>query len=146
MNSWYTRSGCKILQVLAGRSNVFLVTHGSVNILVDTSVGMMWKLLKKQLGKLNITHIDYLILTHSHFDHTANAGRIREKYGTQVIIHKSEAEFLRTGKQLLPGGTGTLTNLLMKPASYLARFINNKPCSYDILVDSSFDFDNIGLN
>jgi flavorubredoxin len=37
MKTWQTKSGYKVIQVLAGRSNVFLLTNGEQNILVDTA-------------------------------------------------------------------------------------------------------------
>jgi len=147
MKIWNTTGGCKVIQILAGRSNVFLVTEGIHNILIDTSIGMTWKLLKIHLNKLNIKHIDYLILTHSHLDHVANAFRIKEKYQAKVIIHKNEAYYLVSGKNHIPGGTSAFTRGLIKAVGFLASLIKNKPCSYDILVESFLDLKEIaGIN
>lgn len=144
--TWITKSGYKIIRVLFGRSNVFLLTNGRQNILIDTSPGFMWPVLDRQLKKLDVTRIDYLILTHSHFDHAANAGRIKEEYHAQIIVSKYEADFLKTGENPMARGTNILTHafssLLGKKVLTLLR---NKPCSYDILVDSILDLRDFGF-
>lgn len=54
LKTWETKSGHKIIQVLSGRSNVFLLKNEGKNILVDTSTKYMWYLLKRRLNHLNI--------------------------------------------------------------------------------------------
>ena len=83
MKTWITKSGCKIILILTGRSNVCLLTNGKKNILVDTSIGSNWNRLDKRLNDLTVNQIDYLILTHTHFDHAGNAFKIKKS-----IIHK----------------------------------------------------------
>ncbi len=51
MKTWTTRSGYRIIQILSGRSNVFLLTNGKINFLIDTSSGRLWSKLQKRLGK-----------------------------------------------------------------------------------------------
>jgi hydroxyacylglutathione hydrolase len=147
MKIWETKSGYKIIQVLSGRSNVFLLTNGVKNILIDTSSAFMWNTLNKRLIKLNITVVDYLILTHSHFDHAANSKRIKSNYKASVIIHKNEAANLAAGRNPDTSGTNSVTRLfagmLSKP--WMA-FLNYEPCPYDILVDTRFDLSGFGFN
>lgn len=78
MKRWKTNSGYEIIQILSGRSNVFLLTNGEKNILIDTSVSRLWNRLQLKIDKLGINTIDYLILTHTHFDHAANANQIKK--------------------------------------------------------------------
>jgi glyoxylase-like metal-dependent hydrolase (beta-lactamase superfamily II) len=73
MKIWTTVSGYKIIQVLAGRSNVFLLADKENSILIDTSPKFMWNRLQSRLRHLKVDKIDYLILTHTHFDHAANS-------------------------------------------------------------------------
>jgi hypothetical protein len=72
MKTWTAKSGYKLIRVLAGRSNAFLLTDGVKNILIDTGPSYMWKWLKGRLDKLGVRQIDALILTHSHMDHAEN--------------------------------------------------------------------------
>jgi len=147
MKIWETKSGYKIIQILSGRSNVFLLTNGEKNILIDTSPKFMWNCLEKRLKQLNVNRIDYLILTHTHYDHAENSSQIKEKYKAQVIVHKDEASYLTSGENIIPNGTNlitkTIVNLLAKRFLSIARY---EPCMYDILVNSVFELNEIGFN
>lgn len=147
MKIWETKSGYKIIQILSGRSNVFLLTNGEKNILIDTSPKFMWNSLEKRLKQLNVNRIDYLILTHTHYDHAENSSRIKEKYKAQVIVHKDEASYLTSGENIIPNGTNlitkTIVNLLARRFLSIARY---EPCKYDILVNSVFELNEIGFN
>jgi hydroxyacylglutathione hydrolase len=147
MKTWKTKSGYRIIQILSGRSNVFLLTNGEKEILIDTGAKYMWKLLDKRLRKLKINSIDYLILTHTHFDHAANAYIIKEKYKALVIVHQFEAPYLISGENIIPKGTNyftrTLINLL---AQLIASKIRYEPCKYDLLADTKFDLKDFGFN
>lgn len=147
MKSWLTKNGYKVIRLLGGRSNVFFVTNGSVNILIDTSPQYRWKKLKKRLLDQDIDHIDYLILTHAHFDHAANALKIREKFNSQVVIHRCEANYLGDGHNARIKGTNALTRMIVNALTLkLLYWLKYHPCKYDILVDSSFDFKTKGVN
>jgi hydroxyacylglutathione hydrolase len=147
MKTWQTPSGHKIIRVLSGRSNVFLLTNSKSNILIDTSPGYRWKPLQKRLARLGIDHIDLLIITHSHFDHAANAARIKEKYKAQVIIHQSEAQYLAIGDNILPNGTNPFSKLLVRLfAKQFKSFARYQLCGCDITVDEIFDLSSYGFN
>jgi glyoxylase-like metal-dependent hydrolase (beta-lactamase superfamily II) len=107
----------------------------------------MWKKLQKRLKQLNIKNIDYLILTHTHFDHAENSTRIKEKYNAKVIVHKNEVTFLATGENIVPQGTNLLTktivNLFAKQFLSLGKY---EPCQYNLTVDSSFDLSDFGFD
>jgi hydroxyacylglutathione hydrolase len=147
MKTWETKSGYIIIQLLSGRSNVFLLTDGVKNILIDTSSSFLWNTLDKRLKKLNISTIDLLILTHSHFDHAANANRIKKIYKSSVIIHQNEAENLVTGRNPATSGTNFVTRFL---AGTLSRpwmsFLNYEPCTYDFTVDKRRELSDFGFN
>lgn len=147
MKSWKTRSGYEITQIMSGRSNVFSVTNGETNILIDTSVSLLWSRLQKRLAGSGINKIDYLILTHAHFDHASNAKRIKDKFDALVIVQKEEAGYLLNGNNILPDGTTVFTRLFMKLiGKLLLSGFKYEPCKYDLLVDSHFDLKNFGFN
>ena len=148
MRNWVTNSGYKLFQILGGRSNVFLLTNGKVNILIDTSVSRLWNKLQEQLDLLEIKTIDYLILTHAHIDHAANAARIKMKYNASVIIHQHEVEYLITGENSIPNGTAIITRLIVK---FISKFVSSgmlkyEPCKPDIIITSDFNLVEIGFN
>ncbi|MFZ2339312.1 MAG: MBL fold metallo-hydrolase [Bacteroidales bacterium] len=147
MKTWITSGGTRIIRVLSGRSNVFLVTNGTKNILVDTGIGLEWRLLKLRLNKLTVYHIDCLILTHSHFDHAGNAARIRKAFKTPVIIHSKEAHYLASGTNTIPGGTFENSKAIVKMLSGIKSSIGRyRSCRHDILVDSVYDLKDFGVN
>jgi hydroxyacylglutathione hydrolase len=147
MKTWETHSGLKIYQLFAGRSNVFLVTNGKMNIVVDTSPARKWSKLKSRFSKLGIRNIDFLVLTHTHFDHAGNAMRIKNTFNAKIIVHQTEANILETGISIIPKGTNWLTRLVVNPlGKRYAPKTNFIGCSPDILVDSTFSFEEFGLN
>jgi glyoxylase-like metal-dependent hydrolase (beta-lactamase superfamily II) len=107
----------------------------------------MWKTLQKRLDRLSIEQISLLILTHSHFDHAANAYKIKEKYNAQVIIHQCEANFLISGDNPLPSGTNPITKFLVRVfAKKLMSFARYQPCKFDYTIDNIYDLSNFGFN
>lgn len=147
MRIWSTSSEYKIIQVLSGRSNVFLLTNDKTNILIDTSPASMWKTLQKRLERLRIEQINLLILTHSHFDHAANAYKIKEKYNAQVIIHQSEAKYLVAGDNILPTGTNPIIKYIVKIfAKQFISFAKYQPCEFDYTFENIYDLSTWGFN
>ena len=147
MRSWQTSGGHNIIQILSGRSNVFLLTNDRSNILVDTGPQFMWNTLQKRLESLHIDQIHLLVLTHSHFDHAANACRIKEKYKAQVIIHHSEANYLASGDNILPSGTNPITRLLVRIFAKQFRSIAlYQPCNSDYKIEDIYDLADWGFN
>lgn len=147
MKTWETKSGYKIIRLLAGRSNVFLLMNGIHNILIDTSVKSKWEKLEKRLNILNITQLDHLILTHTHFDHAGNSHKIREKYKAQVIVHENETFYLTTGDNIIPNGTNPVTRALIYMfANKIFPRLKFEPCKYNLAVGSNLDLKDFGFN
>lgn len=146
MKQWKTKSGYEIIQVLSGRSNVFLLWNGEINILIDTSVSRAWPKLQKKLDKLAIHKIDYLILTHAHYDHAANAGRIKETFNSKVVIQRKEERYLSNGDNILPQGTTLFTRPLVHLLGRrLLPGLKYPPCKPDLLIDTHYDLRALGF-
>lgn len=147
MKRWNTKSGYEIIQILSGMSNAFLLTNRENFVLIDTSVSPLWNRLQQKLAKLDINSVDFLILTHAHYDHGENANRIKNKFGTLVFIQKEEAACLSNGDTILPNGTTIFTRFIVNVfGKRLCSRFKYEPCKYDILVDSSFDLKDYGFN
>lgn len=147
MRIWITPGGYRIIRILSGRSNVFLLTNGEKNILIDTGSQFKWNKLEKRLKNLKVNLIDYLVLTHTHYDHAGNSKSIKEKYNAQIIVHRNEAALLTSGENILPNGTNPITRLIIR--LFAKRFLavtKYEPCQYNYLVDSAFNLGNFGFN
>ncbi|NTW23867.1 MAG: MBL fold metallo-hydrolase [Lentimicrobium sp.] len=144
---WTTKSGIRIIKIIGGRSNVFLISDNDRNVLIDTSPGFKSKILLKRLEKLKVRTIDYLILTHSHFDHAANAFMLKERFGARVVIHQSEADYLFSGDSPMPAGTNAFSAWLVRNFSQkLVKIVRYPSCPADILVNDTLNLSLIGIN
>lgn len=141
-----TKSGYRIIQILSGRSNVFLLSKSGKTILIDTGPEFMWNTLNRRLKRIGITRIDYLILTHTHFDHAGNSILVKNNYNAYVVVHQNEASLLSGGLNVMPDGTNIFTKFLIKyVAKHVAAGFHYKACKPDILIDSQYDLNEMGF-
>ena len=141
MKTWTTGNGITITRVLEGRSNVFLVEGKATRILVDTCTAKYRKKLDSRLKAMGISTIDYLVLTHAHFDHASNAAFIKSEYNARVLIHCDESAFLEKGENVRPRGTNPFIDAIVRPLGKLyMRSARYEPCTPDVMADESFVF------
>lgn len=147
MKTWNTKSGYQLIQILSGRSNVFLLTNGIKNILIDTSPARKWKKLNSNLKSLDINKLDFLILTHTHYDHVANSFNIKKCYNPQVVVQREEKLYISNGTNKFPRGTNPVTRFLINViGDKISNKYNFTPCQPDILVDSILNLNEFGFN
>jgi hydroxyacylglutathione hydrolase len=115
MKLWKTKRKNEIFQVLSGRNNCFLIPSEKGNMLIDTGLEFAYSSLRKHIEALHLASgkIDYLILTHTHFDHCRNARTIQEDYGSQIVVGEKEADFVEKGHTPIPKGTFPFTKFLV---------------------------------
>ena len=126
----------------------FLIYRPGEAILVDCgNSGSEVKILEvfKKLG-LEPAMLKLLVLTHSHFDHAGSAGSLKDLTGCKVMIHRSEAERLRSGYSPIPSGTRWKAKLLVTMGRIFARKLMRFPgVEPDLLLDESFDLQAYGF-
>ena len=135
MFSYTTASGCKLIQLLNGRCNVYFLTIGNENILIDTGRSNKRATLFNKIQQLGISKLDYLVLTHAHFDHTENAYAIKKKFNPKIVSHESEVKYLSTGTNHFIKGTLLPAKILVSLFGdfYMGRS-KYEPCVTDIEV------------
>lgn len=139
MKHWQTGRGATITRLLQGRSNVYLITLQGHKILVDTGGPNRQRELLNTLTRHNINYLDYLILTHTHFDHAGNANIVRQKYGARVVAHVSERAILEDGISAIPKGTNIFTKAgIALGGKRFAEWSRFTPCPVDIVVTEHF--------
>ena len=147
MKKWITQKGTEIYQLLSVRSNVFLVKSNQTTALIDTSISLNWNRLQRRIKKLGVTKIDYLFLSHTHFDHAGNAAKIKEKYGARVIVHHLEAENVTTGQNRLPVGTLYYSKMIIQIfETFFKKNFGYQPCTPDLIWNHQPIFENRELD
>jgi|AntAceMinimDraft_8_1070364.scaffolds.fasta_scaffold00580_3 glyoxylase-like metal-dependent hydrolase (beta-lactamase superfamily II) len=97
----------KILPIQAGVGNCFLVIQNNKFFLVDTgNTGYEEKIIAAITSRgLNPQDLEFIFLTHTHYDHAGSAFALKEKTGAKIIVHESEAQYLIDGFHPIPNGT-----------------------------------------
>lgn len=110
-------------------TNTYLVKDekGSV-LVVDPAVfdAKLEELLKSE----NVTSLDYILLTHGHFDHITGVSELKEKYGGKIVIHKDDEKAFWDDNVSLSGSFGTPANYPEK-ADITVEDGDTLPFSYD---------------
>ena len=64
--------------------------------------------------------LEYIILTHGHFDHLLGANRFKEKTGAKIAAHELEAEYLENPEKSLTGSEIIHADILLKDGDVLS--------------------------
>jgi hydroxyacylglutathione hydrolase len=142
MMNWKTKNGYEIFQVLSRRSNSYLICSSVGNILVDTGRESAFSRLQKNIGFLNLKleNIDFLILTHTHYDHCQNAFAIKQMANCRILMSEKDVEFSEHGFTPLPKGTFEITRIISKFVSRIGkRRFGYKPFVADVLVSDELN-------
>jgi len=145
MLNWKTEKGSNIHLLKIGITNCFLVEKNEITLLIDTGQKRFSEKLKSQLSILlkKQNKLDYLILTHSHYDHAENAKMVKQLFSPTLVAHKNETQFLKEGFTKLPRGTNMITDAITKLGNKYARQIGEyDPVETDIEIDDLYLFEN----
>jgi glyoxylase-like metal-dependent hydrolase (beta-lactamase superfamily II) len=112
-------------------TNCYLLECENGYLLIDAGFPGEYCSFIKKLSSMNIdiSDIQYLLLTHSHDDHAGCAAEIKSNSGAKIITHQKGVPFLRNGESGNP--------FLKKGQSEKGAFLN--ACAkYFILISSKF--------
>lgn len=86
---------------------VYLVRFGHRAVLIDSGCGEEHKMLVDNISQILPPgiRIEYLFLTHCHYDHTGGAQKVRDRYGCRVVAHELDARFLENGDSTVTAAT-----------------------------------------
>jgi glyoxylase-like metal-dependent hydrolase (beta-lactamase superfamily II) len=148
MKTW-TSGNYQITRVLSLGSNAFLIAAPHGNILVDTGRSSFRRQLLKNIEAADESKrgIDFLILTHSHYDHCQNARYLKETYGAKIVMSSREAIYTESGYTPLPGGTFRFTDVLSSMGSKIGKQqFGYESFNADFLVDEYLDLNPTGFD
>ncbi len=78
---------------------IYLVRFGEKAALVDAGAGQAHSRLKKNIEEClgPDVRLEYLLVTHCHFDHTGGAEAVRKDFGCRIVAHELDAVYLESG-------------------------------------------------
>jgi len=80
---------------------VYLLRSDNRAVLVDAGCGYSQSQLFQNIEACGVPldGIEYLLITHCHFDHAGGAQAVRDRTGCKIVAHELEARFLEEGDQ-----------------------------------------------
>lgn len=78
---------------------VYLIQFGEKAALIDAGCGNAHDKLVNNISAVlpPAVEIEYLLLTHCHYDHTGGAEAVRQQYGCAIAAHQLDAVYLEKG-------------------------------------------------
>ena len=78
---------------------IYLIRFGEKAALIDAGCGGAHDSLAANISDIlpPDVEIEYLFLTHCHYDHTGGAAAVRDQFGCRIVAHELDASFLEDG-------------------------------------------------
>lgn len=133
----------EVVPVITPTVNYYVVRGQEGSVLVDTGFPGKADALLEQLEKRGVdpAEISLILLTHGHPDHAGNAAELRQRLGVPVAIHPLEAEWMRSGKSVIPPAVrpfGRVIKATTKPEI--------PPFEPDMLLEEGVTLDEYGVS
>jgi len=82
-----------------GDAAAYLIRFGDVAALIDAGCGQSHSRLRKHIDEClrPNARLEYLLLTHCHFDHAGGAEAVRKEFGCRIVAHELDAVYLESG-------------------------------------------------
>lgn len=91
-------------QIRIGSDNFAYIIHGAASkkaAVVDPGMGE--RTLQIALGRMGL-ELEYIILTHHHYDHATGAVGLRDRLGGRILAHRDDAPLVRGWDKMLFDG------------------------------------------
>lgn len=76
------------------RGNVYLLVEGSAAVIIDSGFGKEFYARLKELILGVGLDLNYIILTHFHYDHVGGAKKLSEDFGAPIIAHEEDSPYI----------------------------------------------------
>ena len=94
---------------IAGTS--WAVWDDNKGVIIDAAKRNQREKLFKKTIELGVK-IEYILLTHTHYDHMGSTETLREKTGAKVVVGAGEADCIRRGHTCVPKGTNAFARMI----------------------------------
>ncbi len=86
---------------------IYLIRFGAKAALIDAGGGSGHDNLVTNISEVlpPRTEIEYLFLTHCHYDHTGGAAAVKDQYGCRIVAHELDAAYLEDGDSTVTAAT-----------------------------------------
>ncbi len=86
---------------------VYLARFGEKAVLIDAGSGNAQEAMFENIAEVlpPEVKIEYLLLTHCHYDHTGGAEAVRKRYGCRIVAHELDAVYLEKGDSAVTAAT-----------------------------------------
>jgi glyoxylase-like metal-dependent hydrolase (beta-lactamase superfamily II) len=129
-----------------GAVNCYLIATDTGFVLIDTGAANKRTELENELTIVGCRpgNLDLIVLTHGDFDHTGNCAVLREKFGTQITMHKDDAGMAEHGDMFWNRSSGSALFSLVAPI--LFRFSKSNRFEPDFYVEEGYVFSGYGFD
>ena len=126
--------------------NCYLVRTGDEFVLIDTGMTNKRDAIEKELENAGCQpgNLTLIVLTHGDFDHCGNAAYLRNKFGTQIAMHKDDSGMVERGDMSWNRNKqNILIRIFFKLFFRLRKSDRFKP---DLHIDEGYDFSGYGFD
>lgn len=109
-------------------ASIYLIQDGSEVALIDAGTGKGHEKVIYNIDKIgvNLKDIEYLFLTHCHYDHIGGAQEIRRVCGCRIVAHEKDAHFIENGDLIVTASAWY--NSKFEPLSVDIKVTEEKYC------------------
>lgn len=111
-----------------GINSSFLLKYSEGYLLIDTSFPNDYKKLKEKIKSIpvEISDINYILLTHYHHDHSGSAAMLREETNAKIIAHKNAIPWLAKGEgTVLASWVNLRVNIIFSINEFLSKSVKD---------------------
>lgn len=125
-------------------SNAYLLQKDDVALLVDAGIPGETKRIMSHIQRRGVNRLEFIFLTHAHYDHVGSAAELRRQSGARILIQKADVGALVHGETHLGEvrGRGRVSAWLLP---LIERVLPVDPVEPDLVFNDTFEIPGLGV-
>ena len=125
-------------------SNAYLLQKDDVALLVDAGIPGETERIMSHLQRRGVKRLEFIFLTHAHYDHVGSAAELRRQSGARILIQEADMGPLRRGETHMGEvrGRGRLSAWLLP---LIERILPVDPVEPDLVFNDTFEIPDLGV-